>query len=514
MTDPELSILIDDNAAIVSVDDRFKAIMKWTDIDLFRQPFTYLLPPDAHGRMEKLFAGDTGLFNQILFPRVPLRVKTGGYINFDMRIKQGGESGRWLEFFKPMPHQNTHKNTGPASKANDLQPASDLYSFFNFVERLLESPFEGDVALTMLDITALREDGAGGLSDADKTAVRTEIETTLAAQALGGHVGQFDEASYGLLTSSDFDEDAFEAELKNVAQALNINPDKLGVRRHDMALDDRSLPAKDLHQALNHSKSAFLGELDSGFSLDSLSSVVDGVAHNCNLIREALKKYQYLLSERTVLDNRELISVAVLFEGKVNLEGQIRLPDEIIVMVDHPQLAFDHDMAQLKDLLDKLDKEIDRTDKIQRLHFYGLCRSTLLHDRFLDGLADMLQKAGTPPNQLGFRIQGLPPRKRGGPHWDAIGTLSQIGHPLWLDRFGDAVVDTALLQQLSGGLIEAPAVLMRKLAAHFDGKDLMEKLIATWHGANVKVLAADMPDYAMKELAQSLGIKFSLSDAP
>jgi EAL domain-containing protein (putative c-di-GMP-specific phosphodiesterase class I) len=99
-------------------------------------------------------------------------------------------------------------------------------------------------------------------------------------------------------------------------------------------------------------------------------------------------------------------------------------------------------------------------------------------------------------------------------HWDAVNRLAGIGHPIWIDRFGDAVVSADGLECLKHGYIELPPSLMRTLAGHFEGKDLMSKLIETWRGLDVTVVAADLPDYELKTLAQELGVTVTVEDSP
>jgi len=475
--------------------------MRWKDVDVFRQPLSFLFPPDAHDRLDRLLENDSSLFSQVTFPKVPLRVKTGGYINFDMKIDVVDAESRRLEFFKP----------GKADAEAAALPTTDMYSFFNFVEKLLESPFDGDLDLTMIDVGALRGGADADLDDAAKKQVREEVEATLKKQAVGGQVGQLDEASYGLLAESGFDEAAFEREMQVVAEKTGISPDKLGIRTDNVQIDDHDISGEQLQKALNHSRGVFLGEVEQEGGLSTLSNVVDGIEHNRRLIQNALKRYNYRTSPRLVNNNTASVSIALLQQGKINLEGKIRQPDEIIVLPDHPDIALAHDVAQLEDLIRVRSKK--SADERKKPDFYELCRSTLVQDAFFDKLADILKRTGETAEGVGFRIKGVPPVKRGGVHWDAIQRLADAGHPLWLDRFGDAVVAPEALSCLKGGFIEMPPELMRKLAGHFDGKDMMSKLVETWKALNVGVLSADLPTYELKTTAQELGITISVEDS-
>jgi EAL domain-containing protein (putative c-di-GMP-specific phosphodiesterase class I) len=497
----EFSLYLVQDSLIDKADSRFKAIMRWSDVDLFRQPLSFIFPADAHGRVDKLLESRSGLFEGIVFPRVPIRVKTGGYVNFDMRMAELDNGNRRLDFFKP--GQNT-----AAADTND--PPVDMYSFFNFVEDLLQSPYDGDMGLTMVSVDGLRIDGA--LSEHDRTAARAEIELGLKARALGGKLGKLDEASYGLITKGDFDEAEFDREMELVAGRLNLPLADLSIRSANVEIDDKDIPSAQLKQALGHSRGVFLGEIQDENGLDKLSGVVDGIEHNRRLIADALKKYKYRVSERMVTDNIATTSISRLQQGKVNLEGQIRLPDEILVMADHPDLALKHDLAQLEDLIRMRKQQQGGSQQLP--DFYEVCRNSLIQSAFSEKLSDLLKQYNTLPLEIGFRVKGMPPVKRGGLHWEAVNKLAAIGHPMWIDRFGDAVMSADGLACLRDGFIELPAGLMKTLAGHFEGKDLMGKLIETWRALNVTVVAVDLPDYELKTMAQELGVSVTVEDAP
>lgn len=509
MSEPEFSLYLVKNSFIDKTDDRFRAIMRWRDVDLFRQPLSFLFPADAHGRVDRLLdRDDVSAFNTIVFPRVPLRLKTGGYINFDMKVRELSGGERRLEFFKP---GRADAATKADATSADNTPA-DMYSFFNFVEDLLASPFEGDLDLTMVSMDALKDESDAGLSDQEKASARSEFEEGLKRHAVGGKVGRLDEASYGLLTASGFDEDRFEQEMQSVAARLKIAPEKLSLRQSSMTIDDRDVAPEKLHQALHQARGVFVGEIEDQYGTESLTSVVDGIEHNRQLIQDAIRRYRYRTSPRTVADNVASVSIAVLQQGKVNLEGQIRRPDDIIALAEHPDISIEHDLAQLEDLIRTRVKR--PADEREKPDYYELCRSTLIQERFTDDLEALLDKHGETSVRVGFRIKGMPPVRRGGLHWDALNHLAEKGHPIWIDRFGDAVVAPEALKCLKGGLIEMPPPLMKKLAGHFDGKEMMSQLVATWQAMNVRVVSADLPDYAMKTLAQELGITVAVEDAP
>lgn len=504
---PEFSLFLVKNSYIDKADDRFKTIMRWKDVDLFRQPLSFLFPADAHDRVERLLdRDDVSLFGNVVFPQVPLRVKTGGYINFDMKVTEKSGGARQLDFFKPGRADPQSRESGGAS-----EPAADMYSFFNFVEDLLASPFDGDLDLTMVSMEALRESDHS-LTDAEKDAAREEFEAGLQRHAVGGKVGKLDEASYGLLTSTGFDEEAFELEMQNVATRLNIPAEKLALKSANMEIDDRDVAPEKLHQALHQARGVFVGEIEDEHGIGKLTGVIDGIEHNRKLIQEALKRYRYRVSPRNVADNLASVSIAVLQQGKVNLEGQIRRPDEIIVLADHPDISIEHDLAQLEDLI-RMRVKKPATER-EKPDYYELCRSTMIQERFAEELTSMLDRHGEVPERVGFRIKGMPPVRRGGLHWDALNALAAKGHPVWIDRFGDAVVAPEALACLKGGMIEMPPPLMKKLAGHFDGKELMTQLVTTWQAMNVRVVSADLPDYELKTLAQELGITVAVEDAP
>ena len=509
MSEPEFSLFLVKKSFIDKADDQFKTIMRWKDVDLFRQPLSFLFPADAHDRVERLLdRDDVSIFQNVVFPRVPLRLKTGGYINFDMKLVTVAEGERRLDFYKP----GRADDLNAAQTAEAAAPAADMYSFFNFVEDLLASPFEGDLDLTMVSMDALRDGSDAGLTDEEKDSARSEFEANLQKHAVGGKVGKLDEASYGLLTASGFDEEAFDLEMQNVAARLNIAPEKLALNKANMAIDDRDVAPEKLHQALHQARGVFVGEIEDEHGIEKLTGVIDGIEHNRKLIQEAIKRYKYRTSPRSVSDNVASVSIAVLQQGKVNLEGQIRRPDEIIVLADHPDISIEHDLAQLEDLIRmRVRKPADEREKPD---YYELCRSTMIQERFQEELAAMLERHGEDASRIGFRIKGMPPVRRGGLHWDALNRLAAKGHPIWIDRFGDAVVAPEALQCLKGGMIEMPPPMMKKLAGHFDGKEMMSQLVATWQAMNVRVVSADLPDYDMKTLAQELGITIAVEDAP
>ncbi len=501
----EFSLYLVKNSLIDKADDRFKAIMRWKDVDLFRQPLSFLFPADAHGRVDRLMESQSKIFENIIFPRVPIRVKTGGYVNFDMKLNEQPDGRRRLDFYKPGnaddPSQDTHQNA---------QPPTDMYSFFNFVEELLNSPYDGGMGLTMVSVDGLRS--AGDMSDAEKKSARHDIERELQSKAIGGQVGKLDEASYGLITKGDFDEADFEREIALVAAKLNLDPGALAARSANVEIDETDMPAEKLKQALGQSRGVFLGEIEADQGLTTLSAVIDGIDHNRRLIEEALKKYQYRTSARAVTDNVATTCLSQLQQGKVNFEGKIRQPDEILVMADHPDLAISHDLAQLKDLI-RLRAKKPAPDQ-QKPDFYELNRSSMIQNAFAVELENILLQYRVSPSDVGFRVRGMPPVKRGGLYWEMLNILSKKGHPIWLDRFGDAVVAPEALGCLKHGYVELPPGLLKTLAKHFDGKDLMRKLITTWRGLDVQIVSADLPDYDLKTMAQELGIHVSVEDAP
>jgi len=496
----EFSLHLVKNNLIDKSDARFQEILGWRDVDLFRRPISFLFPADAHDRLDRLLARQDLILANVTFPQVPIRVKTGGYINFDMQMEVLADGAIRLDLFKP----GMAANLGQENKA-----PTDMYSFFNFVEGLLNSPFEGDVDLTMVNVEALREEH--GLSQHDRDAARAEVVAELQRKAVGGTLGQLDEASYGLITQGDFDEAAFEKEMVHVAHRLDLPLGTLATRTAHVEIDNHDIPAEQLQRALSHSRSVFVGDLaDEGHT--KLSGVVDGIDHNRRLIEDAIKRYKYKASSRLISDGIASVSIGQLQQGKVNLEGKIRQPDEIIVMADHPDLSLAHDMAQLEDLI-RMRVRRGSTER-HKPDFYELCRSTLIQEKFFEKLAEMLAQHHEEPGYVGFRVKGLPPVKRGGLHWDALNRLASLGHPVWIDRFGDAVVAPEAFTCLDGGYIEVPPTMMRKLSEHFDGKELMEQLIAVWRNMQVGVLSADLPDYEMKTLAHELGIHITVEDSP
>ncbi len=501
LKDLEFSITLNDAGLIETSSKSFSAILQWKDVDVFRRPLSFLFPPDAHGRVDRLVASKT-IMENVVFPSVPVRFKPGGFINFDMKMKEMSAGKRHLEFYKP--------GGASVNKNESSQSNTDMYSFFNFVERLLDSPFDGDLDMTMIEVEALRDEM---LSEEEKKAVRNEVEENLKTHAVGGELGQLDEASYGLIVSGGFDEEAFEAELVKVAENLDIDPALMGIRSANVTIDDRDLEPETLRTALSHSRGLFVGEVEGDMAaLESLTAVVDGVNHNRNLVLDAIKKYQFRISERLMMDNVASISVAALQQGKVNIDGRLRLPDEIIVLPDHPDIALEHDLAQLDEFsrvrAHRKAEDQDRPD------FYELCRSCLVQDAFLGGLKDILDRHSLPAEKLGFRLKGMPPSKRGGPHWQAAKSLIEAGHPVWLDRFGDAVTDPSLYDFLQGGYVELPAEILSRLSNHFDGADIMSALIEKWQANSVGVLMVDLKNIKLKTLAQEMGVRLSVLDSP
>lgn len=499
MSSAEFSIHLVKNSMIDKPDARFQEIMGWREVDVFRQPLSFLFPADAHGRVDRLLESGGAMLGNIIFPHVPLRVKKGGYINFDMRLVHIADGDRRLDFYRPGKAEN---NAVAAEKP------TDMHSFFNFVEELLNSPYDGDMGLTMVSVEALREDSA--LSNADKAKARSEIVTELQSKAIGGNVGILDDASYGLITMGDFDESAFSQELEKVASRLDLPAGALAPSTANIEIDDRNVAPQQLRQALGHARGVFLGEIDAE-DADKLTGVIDGIEHNRNLIESAVKTYNYRVSARLISDAIADVSVAQLQQGKVNLEGKIRSPNEIIVMADHPDISLSHDMAQLEDLVRMRVRRTDHDRK--KPDFYELCRSTLIQESFFEQLAALLEKHEEESAYMGFRVIGMPPIKRGGVHWDCLNRLAALGHPIWIDRFGDAVVAPEAFGCLEGGFIELQSSMMRKLSGHFDGTELMSKLIETWRSMNVGVLSVDLPDYKIKTLSYELGIHIIVEDS-
>ncbi len=496
----EFSLFLVKNSLIDKADDKFKTIMQWSDVDLFRRPLNFLFPADASDRLDRLLDHDSNTLTNVRFPRVPLRVKTGGYINFDMKMAQTGPDERRLDFYKP-----NREPGGPSTTPNE--PAADMESFFTFVEELLASPFNEDIELTMVSVDALKEESS--LSQDDRNTARESIEEKLQSKAVGGKLGKLDDASYGLVTSGGWDEEAFDREMAVVAEKLNLAPALLAAKSANIDLDDRTLPSDKLHQALNHSKNVFLGEVEQTEELNKLSDVVDGIEHNRNLILDALKRYSYRVSSRTIFDTKASSMLAQLQQGKVNLEGHIRSPDEILVMADHPDLSIKHDLAQLEDLI-RMRVRRPESDRLKP-DFYELCRSTLIQEEFLTELRATLTKHGEKAQNIGFRIKGMPPVKHAGLHWEALNKISAEGHPVWIDRFGDVVVAPEALNCLKSGYIEIPTPLLRKLSEHNDGSTLLTQLIATWRKLYVGVISADLNDQ-LKIYSQELGITIALED--
>lgn len=484
-------------------DKRIAQILRWENIDLFMQPLSFIFPPDAHGRVDALFES-TGNFEDVIFPKVPLRYKPGGYINFDMKIFRHDDETSRLEFYKPGSIENAEVAT------------ADMYSFFNFVGELLNSPLEGNIAVNMIEVEGLK--AGSDISPADQEILRDKVEGELKQKAVGGKIGKLDEASYGLLSGGDFDEVAFEKELEAAASKLNISPEVLGVRSAKVKIDDREIDPATLKMALSHSRSIFLGEIDSDDELDNLSDVISGIQHNCNLVNDAIKKFQFMVISRQVNDITKSESRAVLQQGKVNIDGRLTLPGKLIVLYDHPDIAYAHDMAQLDEMLRVIKFAIKSNPDTHyndgKLDYYELCRSTLLNVHFINDLSAILKKHEQATSMLGFRILEMPPSKKGGAHWDTMRKLDGLGHSLWIDRFGDAVIDDSLMKLLHNGYVEMPLQVMKKLSGHFDGKDMMSQLVGTWREKGVGVVAADLPDIKMKQLAHDIGIRHNLEDAP
>jgi len=498
VSEAEFTLLLTDTGLIKEFDPYLLTILQWKDIDIYRQPVSFLFPADVHGRVDKLVARKQ-VMEKVVFPKVPLRFKPGGFINFDMRIvdKDGGD--RQLLFFKP----------GAAEDNSPDAPATaDMYSFFNFVEQVLDSPYEGDLDMTMIEVEALKDDS---LTEEQRASVRAEVEANLKGKAVGGQIGQLDEASYGLLAAGDFNEDTFEKELVEVASKLDIHPGLMGVRTASVTIDDRDIDPETLRRALSHTRSLFLGEVEGDENaLDTLSAVLDGVEHHRNLLLSALKNYHFRVSERFILDNRVSIRVAALQQGKCIIDGRLRAPDELIVLPDHPDVALQHDLAQLDEFA-RARTHRAAEDK-QRVDFYELCRSTLVQEEFYVGLREVLARYSLPAEQIGFRLKGLPPAKRGGLHWDKVYALGADGHPLWLDRFGDVVTAPDSFGFMQGGYIELPKAIMKKLEKHFDGKEMMSGLVMTWQKQNIGVVAADLGDDRLRRVAQDLGIPMTLQE--
>lgn len=512
MSEVEFSLFLVKKSLIDKADLSFKELMKWSDEDLFRRPLNFLFPADAHGRLDNLLEADDPRMNFVVFPQVPLRLKTGGYINFDMKMEQLADDARRLDFFKPGKAKGAG-NGAANGEDGDSAGASDMYSFFNFVEVLLNSPYDGDMELTMISLDALKDGSGSALTEEQKNAVRADIEANLKKHAVGEQVGQLDEASYGLITSADFDEEAFQEELNAVAKRLKISPDAVEMRSAKVKIDDRDIDPEQLQRALKHSRGVFIGEIEGDDDeLESLSNVLDGIEHNRKLIQDALEAKNFMCAPRLISDNIAAVSVALLQQGRVNLERRLMSPDRLVVLADHPDLSFAFDIAQL----DRLVRQRVMKSKLEREKpdYYELCRSTILHADFAKALAALMEKHKEEPRLVGFRVLGLPPVKQGGPHWDGLNKLSSQGHPIWIDRFGDAVIDNEKLGCLKGGYIEMPPAMMRKLTDHFDGKDLMLKLIETWKKLNVQVMSCDLPDYDLKAMAQEIGITHALEDRP
>ncbi len=494
----EFYVHITDTGLIDPKDDRLGKILGWDNYDIFRQPLSFLFPADAHDRIDRLFTSGKNL-EGILFPRVPLRYKPSGYINFDMTVTSAG-NGTWhLDFFKV--------GKGVLSDQEEKE-VTDMYTFFNFVESVLDSPYEGDLDVTMISVEGLKDDS--GLSNEERSKVRAKVESQLKDIAIGGQIGQLDDASYGLLTGGDFDEESFEKELQTAAEKLNISPNKLGLRSANIEVDDRAMDPEDLKKALNQSKSAFLGEIDSDDVGGKLSVIVSGIEHHISLIKEALNTYQYRTSQRSIRDTKNGALHAVLHQGRVGIDERFRFPDELIVMTDHADLAYEHDMTQLDEMLRLIAFNAKGRDEVLGTIYYEFCRSTILGSNFINDVQACLAKHKIQSSVLGIRLRGMPPLKRGGLHWQQVDKLCEAGHPMWLDRFGDAIIDDHLADILVGGVIEIPPALIRKLSRHFDGKELMAKLVSTWGARKVAVVSADIEEIKLKEVANEIGIALQL----
>ncbi|WND02476.1 EAL domain-containing protein [Temperatibacter marinus] len=498
----EFSISVTETHLLDPSDGRLSKILGWEEYDLFRQPVEFLFPPDAHSRLQKLLAAERKL-DHVVFPKVPLRYHAGGYINFDMQITSN-DDGSWLfEFFK------VAKGSGQPTPSAEHIPAQEIYAFFDFVQAVLESPYEGDLDMAMIQVSGLRE--GAGLSPDQREKVRDTVEEELKNQAIGGRIGQVDEATYSLLTGGDFHEELFHEEVENAAKSLGLSLEELGVKSRTVAIDDPTLPADQMQKALSQATFAFSGHIDDMADARSITEVVSGIEHHVNLIKAALNAYGYRIGKRQASYAVAGQKFAFLLEGKVDIDGHFRRPDELINLVDHADLALEHDLKQIEEVLRQLAVQKDSSqDKI----FYDLCRSCLLVPDFHERLNDLLEKYLIMPSQIGLRIMGVPPIKRGGPHWQTIKRIRKKGILLWTDRFGDAVTDEELAPLLKEGVIEMPASLLKKLISHFDGKDLITQLVKVWQSKSVWVVLENIEDEKWKRQALEAGIEIYLSRDP
>lgn len=507
MQEPEFTIHVTDQTLLAPRDERITRVLGWKEFDLFRQPVEFLFPPDAHGRMQKLFTSKRKL-DSIIFPKVPLRYHAGGYINFDMSIDYL-DAGEWrLNFYKSGLTSHTERPPNALS-AKDALPAQDMVNFFDFVQDVLESPFDGDMDMAMVEVSGLKEDST--LDEAKKADLRQEVESELKKQAMGGRIGKVDTATYSLLTSGGFEEEDFEAEMISAAKAMGLSAEDVGIRSQSVTIDDRTMPAEQVKQALGQVAKAFTGEVEPVEGATTLSAVVTGIQHHRNLINKALGSYAFRAGKRLVSFAATGERFTLLYEGKVSIDSTLRRPDSLINMIDHADLALKHDVAQLDEILrlkahNKKEKDV--------LVFYDLCRASLLSPSFHVDILDKAKKAGLSPETIGFRVLGMPPIKRGGAYWEKLFKLKEAGFRLWVDRFGDAVIDDKLADLVSGGVIEMPQALLKKLSDHYDGKELIQRLVKVWTGQSVWVVSQDYSEEKWKRRSIEAGIEVYLSDHP
>lgn len=491
-------------------DQRLSRVLGWKDFDLFRQPVEFLFPPDAHGRIGKLFSSDRPL-EQVVFPKVPLRYHAGGYINFDMTLSKTTDGDWRLDFFKP----DTGTTAQEGQQGADTVATQDMSGFFNFVQDILESPFDGDIDMSFVEVAGLRQES--DLSDENRRSLRENVEKELKSQAVGGRIGKIDNATYGFLTTGEFEEEAFEEELRGAAEKLGIASEDLGVRSRQIAIDEKDLSREQMTQALGQAAKSFTGEIEDDPTATRLSAVISGLEHHLNLIKSALRQYDFRAGKRLIFRAQDNQRTAILVEGKVGIDGHYRRPDELVNMVDHADLALDHDLAQLEDIirLQGMDarKAIAKGQSVVPI-YYNLCRACLLSPDFISRLSALIKGAGLTPDQIGLRLKGLPPIKRGGPHWDCITQLKTLGFRIWVDRFGDAVSGDKLTNLLEFGMIEMPQILLKKLVHHYDGKDLIKNLVSVWQAKNVTVVSADFTEEKWKRQSLDAGIGIYLSGDP
>ena len=482
-------------------DEDITQILKWRATDIFGRPFSYILPVDAHDRVQKLFE-EGALLEGVVFPRVPLRFKPGGFINFDMKMTRLEEDNQIrLDFYKP--------SVGEGDTAKD---AVDTDTFFTFVEQMIASPYEGELDLTMVDVSGLRDDAISDAAGKDaEYALRSSIEKALKAEAVGGTIGRLDDASYALLSAGDFDKAEFEAEIAEVAKGLDIDEEAVGLRSGNITIDDRDVSAESVQRALNHARGVFLGEIESKDDHNSLSDVISGIEHHRRLIRDAIDAYKYRCSEREIRDGEHGNRlVSKLQEGKVVIDGWIRSPDELIVMKDHPDLASLHDLKQLDEMIRMRMRANDDDRRVR--DFYGLNIAALLSDGFFEELQEIFVRHGELRELVGFRLRGLPAAGVGGESWAALKKLIDLGHRVWIDRFSDVVTDQEKPGWLKDGFVEMPRAMMDRLIEHPDGAALIRDLIKVWGESGVSVIAADLITYKRRVVANSLGIRIFLAE--